>query len=503
MPLIGKNSKRVLYDMIKVTSVNQVYMKLDCDRSTLQEISDVFTFMVPGHEYMPAFRKKVWDGKIRLFKITDQLLYIGLLPYLIKFCKKRQYGIDIATSVYSVNNVESIGDFYGNLALPIKPRDYQIEAFKHAVGKKRCVLVSPTASGKSLIIYLLLRYFMQNDLKVLIVVPTTHLVEQLYKDFIEYGFDSDKLVHRIYQGREIITDKNVVISTWQSLYRLRKSFFVEFGAIIGDEAHLFKAKSLTSIMTKLVNAEYRVGTTGTLDGTETNQMVLEGLFGLAHIVTTTKKLIDDEVLANLNIKCILLKHSLEYSEDVSKMDYRGEINFLVSSDERNRFITNMVSALGGNTLVLYQLVERHGEILYELIKSSLTDRKVVLVHGKVETDVRESIRETAEKVNNLVIVASYGTYSTGINIKNLHNIVFASPSKSRIRNLQSIGRGLRRSDNKTKVNLFDVADNLTIGNYKNYTYRHLEDRLKIYNGENFEYDIKQFPLVYEKTLRRQ
>ena len=255
-------------------------------------------------------------------------------------------------------------------------------------------------------------------------------------------------------------------------------------------------------MTKLVNAEYRIGTTGTLDGTETNQMVLEGLFGLAHTVTTTKKLIDAEVLAKLNIRCIVLRHDIEYSEDVSKMDYRGEINFLVSSNERNKFITDLVSALDGNTLVLYQLVEKHGEILYKLIKSSLTDRKVVLVHGKVETDVRESIRETAEKVNNLVIVASYGTYSTGINIKNLHNIVFASPSKSRIRNLQSIGRGLRRSDNKTKVNLFDLADNLTIGNYKNYTYRHLDDRLKIYNGENFEYDIKQFPLVYEKTLHR-
>jgi superfamily II DNA or RNA helicase len=498
MPLSGKNSKRVLYDMIKVTKVDQVYMRLDCDRSTLQEICDVFTFKVPGHEYMPTFRKKVWDGKIRLFKLTDKLLYIGLLPYLIKFCKKRQYGIDIATNVYSVNNVEKIGDFYGNLALSLQPRDYQIDAFKHAVGKKRCVLVSPTASGKSLIIYLLLRYFLQNELKVLIVVPTTHLVEQLYKDFIDYGFDSDNLVHRIYQGREIITHKNVVISTWQSLYKLKKEFFSNFGAIIGDEAHLFKAKSLTSIMTKLVNAEYRIGTTGTLDGTETNQMVLEGLFGLAHVVTTTQKLIDTEVLANLNIRCIVLRHDMESSENVSRMDYRGEIDFLVSSTERNEFIVDMVSALKGNILVLYQLVEKHGEILHDLIRSSLLGRKVVLVHGKIDTDVREVIRETAEKVNNLVIVASYGTYSTGINIKNLHNIVFASPSKSRIRNLQSIGRGLRRGLNKKKVNLFDVADNLTIGDYKNYTYRHLEDRLKIYNDEKFKYDIKQFSLGYEK-----
>ena len=486
------------YDTINIIKIDEVYMQLQCEKSTAQEICDVFTFLVPGHEYMPSFKKRVWDGKIRLFSLRDRKLYIGLLPYLRKFCKDRNYGMNIAPNLYRGGNIDldRLNQYITELKLPYKVRDYQLDGILHVLNKKRCVLVSPTASGKSLIIYILLRCFMKIVNKVLIVVPTTSLVEQMYKDFEEYGFDSVGFVHRIYQGHDKHTDKKVVISTWQSLYKLNKDFFKDFGAVVGDEAHQFKAKSLTDIMTKLSNAEYRVGTTGTLDGLETSQMVLEGLFGLAYQVTTTKKLIDTEVLADLDIHCIVLKHNMEYSEIVSYLDYRGEIDFLVSSEDRNEFIVKMVSALKGNTLVLYQLVEKHGEMLYDMMKKTLSDNEVRFVHGKVKTDVREVIRETAEKVDNLVIVASYGTYSTGINIKNLHNIVFASPSKSRIRNLQSIGRGLRKSETKDNVKLFDISDDLTIGDYTNYTYKHLLSRLKIYNDEKFKYKLKKFKLRY-------
>jgi len=329
----------------------------------------------------------------------------------------------------------------------------------------------------------------------LIVVPTTSLVEQLYKDFVDYGFESEKFIHRIYSGREKNTDKRITISTWQSLFKEKKQFFETYSAVIGDEAHLFKAKSLTSIMTKLVNAKYRIGTTGTLDGTQTHQLVLEGLFGKVKQITTTKQLIDSDILAFLEIHCIVLRHPISYSEDVLRFDYHRELDYLVSCNERNQFITDMTSSLNGNTLVLFQLVEKHGEVLYTMMKDQL-DKNVVFIHGGVETDVREVIRETAEKINDLVIVASYGTYSTGINIKNLHNIVFASPSKSPIRVLQSIGRGLRKGVDKNEVKLFDISDDLSIGSHSNYTYRHLLERLKIYNDEDFTYKIKKFNLEY-------
>ena len=494
----GNSSRTVLSNTLYVDKIDEVYVQIITEDSIAQELCDYFTFAVPGHEFMPSFQKKIWDGKIRLFSIQNRKLYYGLVPYLLTFSEKYNYGIELACSIDRIVKFddEKGDEFIQSLQLPLEVRDYQLEGIRHALVRRRCLLVSPTASGKSLIIYLFIRFIIKEiEGNILIVVPTTSLVEQLYKDFVDYGFESEKFIHRIYSGREKNTDKRITISTWQSLFKEKKQFFETYSAVIGDEAHLFKAKSLTSIMTKLVNAKYRIGTTGTLDGTQTHQLVLEGLFGKVKQITTTKQLIDSDILAFLEIHCIVLRHPISYSEDVLRFDYYRELDYLVSCNERNQFITDMTSSLNGNTLVLFQLVEKHGEVLYTMMKDQL-DKNVVFIHGGVETDVREVIRETAEKINDLVIVASYGTYSTGINIKNLHNIVFASPSKSPIRVLQSIGRGLRKGVDKNEVKLFDISDDLSIGSHSNYTYRHLLERLKIYNDEDFTYKIKKFNLEY-------
>ena len=153
----------------------------------------------------------------------------------------------------------------------------------------------------------------------------------------------------------------------------------------------------------------------------------------------------------------------------------------------------MVETLPGNTLVLYQLVEKHGEILYNTMKEQ-TNKPISFIHGGISTDEREVIRMNTEKETTSIIVASYGTYSTGINIKNLHNIVFASPSKSRIRNLQSIGRALRRFDDKHKANLFDISDDISYRSKNNYTLNHMLERLKIYNDQQFDYTINKVKL---------
>jgi superfamily II DNA or RNA helicase len=365
------------------------------------------------------------------------------------------------------------------------PRKYQIEGVYDALKHNRKLLISPTASGKSLMIYAIVRYYVSKEQKILLVVPTTSLVEQMYKDFQDYGWDAESYCHRIYSGREKTNNAPVTITTWQSVYKLEKSFFEEYNVIIGDEAHLFKSKSLVSIMTKLHHAKYRFGFTGTLDGTQTHKWVLEGLFGPSYKITKTEELMRQGHLSQLDIQCLVLKHPPQKFNT-----YEDEIQYLISHDQRNKFIKNLSLDLKGNTLVLFSRVEAHGAILYESINNNKrNDRKVFFIHGGVDTDERELVREITEKETDAIIVASYGTFSTGINIKNLHNVIFASPSKSRIRNLQSIGRVLRKGQNKTKAILYDISDDCTHNSRKNYTLNHLIERIKIYNEENFNYEI--------------
>ena len=482
---------------IHISKLNEVYLKIECDNPGIcYELVQYFTFEVPGHKFMPEYRNKMWDGKIRLFSDKTGKIYVGLLDYIKEFCDRNEIGYDIDDDVDDTKNVDknNVEDFIKSLKPKSKGkdltlRDYQSEAIWYGISKNRGMLISPTASGKSLIIYALIRYYnlLLRDKKILILVPTTSLVEQMYSDFIDYGWD-DKYLHRIYQGHEKDTDKPVIISTWQSLYKLDKKYFENFGCVVGDEAHLFKSKSLTTIMTKLINCKYRFGMTGTLDGTQTHRLVLEGLFGKVKKVTTTKELIDKDTLASLKIKCIVLKHKEEDCKAVKDLKYSEEIQYIVSHKTRNDFISRLCDNLSGNTLCLYQLVEKHGLVLYNLMKDF--NRKVFFIHGGVDTEDREKIRAITEKETNAIIIASYGTFSTGINIRNLHNVVFASPSKSRIRVLQSIGRGLRKSDKgDIYTTLLDIADDFSYKDRKNFTLNHFLERINIYNEEQFEYKI--------------
>ena len=266
-----------------------------------------------------------------------------------------------------------------------------------------------------------------------------------------------------------------------------RKFFSTFDTVIIDECHLARSKSITGIMTKMDDTKYRYGFTGTLDGSQTHKWVLEGLFGPSYKVTQTKELIEKGHLSKLDIKVLLLKHNPQKFDE-----YEDEIQYLITHEKRNKFIKNLTLDLKGNSLVLFNRVETHGQPLYELINSSASDeRKIFFVHGGVDAEEREQVRAITEKEDNAIIVASYGTFSTGINIKNLHNVIFASPSKSRVRNLQSIGRVLRTSESKTKALLYDIADDTTYKSKKNYTLNHLVERIRIYNEEKFNYEIIQ------------
>jgi superfamily II DNA or RNA helicase len=263
--------------------------------------------------------------------------------------------------------------------------------------------------------------------------------------------------------------------------------------IVGDEAHLFKAKSLTTILTKLHQCKYRFGLTGTLDGMQTHRLVLEGLFGTLNKVITTKELIDEKTLADFNIKALVLTYPEAECKLVKDMNYQDEMDYIVSHNARNEFIRNLTLRLKNNTLVLFQYVEKHGKILHDMIDGQ-TDRKVFFVYGGTDTQTREDIRAITEEEDDAIIIASYGTFSTGINIRNLHNIVFSSPSKSRIRVLQSIGRGLRVGDNKDKATLYDIADDFTYKSKKNFTINHFLERINIFNEEQFTYTINRIKM---------
>ena len=473
---------------------NDVYLTIDADEAIRRDLGEFFTFEVPGFKFMPQYRARQWDGKIRLFSYQTGQIYAGLYPYILKWCKDNEVEVvDGTKTVDTKVDDKKVNKFIEALKIPFEVRDYQKEAFIYATRKNRCLLLSPTASGKSLITYLLVRFNLlrlkEKNKKILIIVPTTSLVEQLFKDFKDYGWSPERNVHRIYQGHAKETNKPIVISTWQSIYNQPKKWFQQYGMIIGDEAHLFKAVSLTKIMSKLVKCPYRVGMTGTLDGSKTHKLVLEGLFGAVNKVISTSELQEKGKLAELKIYCLVLQHGKQEREFIKDKTYQEEMDFIVTNEKRNKYIRNLASGLQGNTLCLFQYVEKHGKDLYESIKDKAKDKQVFYVHGGVETEQRESIREITEKSDNSIIVASYGTFSTGINIRNLHNIIFASPSKSRIRNLQSIGRGLRLKDNNTHATLYDVADDLTHNEKENYTLAHFRERINIYNGEDFEYEI--------------
>ena len=484
---------------LTITKKNEVFLKIISEPHVAHELSDQFTFEIPGAKFMPQYRNRHWDGKIRLFNLQTGEIYVGLLDKIVSFCKRHDYDYKFENSKYfgspfEINEMiskEGVKD-YMNAISKTPPRDYQIEGVYDALRHNRRLVISPTASGKSLMIYSIVRYFAEQQKSTLIVVPTTSLVEQMYKDFESYGWDAESYCHKIYAGREKESKCPVVITTWQSIYKLPKTYFERFEVVVGDEAHQFKSASLVKIMTKLHIAKYRYGFTGTLDGTQTHKLVLEGLFGPSYKTIKTHELMEKGYLAKLNAKIILLRHP-----PVAFDTYEDEIQYLISHKQRNKFIKNLALDLKGNTLILYSRVETHGEILYNSINNN-DDRKVFFIHGGVDVENRELCRSITEREKNAIIVASYGTFSTGINIRNLHNVVFASPSKSRIRNLQSIGRVLRKGKGKVKAVLYDIADDCSTESKRNYTLNHLVERIKIYNEENFNYDLVKVQLK-EKT----
>ena len=476
-------------ELVNIERVNEVYIRVRTESGIKMELSKHFEFEVPGAKFSPAYRNKVWDGRIRLFNAMTGMIYSGLLPHIVKFCATRDYECEVDAQLKPDEAVQDTAgyDLAKEFDTLYEPRDYQNNAIVHALKNNRSLLLSPTASGKSLIIYLLSRFHAEQGRRVLIVVPTISLVTQMATDFVEYNKNRPLNIHKIMGGVEKNIDAEYTITTWQSVFKEKKDWFSKFDMVVIDEAHLAKAKSITGIMEKMPDCKYRYGLTGTLDGTQTHKLVLEGLFGAVFDVVKTKTLIDDKTLAEFKIKSVVLSYPDTIRKANTGKTYQEEIDWIVRNESRNSFIRNLAWSLPGNTLILFQFVEKHGKVLHPILARE--DKTIHFVHGEVQAQDRENVRHITETTDNNIILASYGTFSTGINIRRLDNIIFASPSKGKIRNLQSIGRVLRKGNGKEKASLYDIVDDLQWKNKKNFAVLHFLERVKIYTEEGFDFKI--------------
>jgi len=490
-------------EIVRVEQINAVHLKIIADSGVKMELENYFKFQPNGYQFNPSYKNRIWDGWIRIFSAMRPALYVGLYPRLKKFCEERGYVLDAPEHLILG---EEVPDDYGyqianEINCKFQPRDYQNQYIVDAIRDGRSLSLSPTSSGKSLIIYLITQhYYRTYGHKTLIIVPTISLVHQMAGDFIDYGCDAD-LIYKIQGGVDKNTDCPIVVSTWQSLIKLPKEWYQKFNVVLGDEAHQFQAKSLQKIMEGLDECYYRHGFTGTLKSEEskTHRLVLEGCFGSVRKHISTKDLIDQGTVADFNIKAIVLSHNPEVRKNFkdalkkvksSSQKYPAEREFLVNNHKRNIFIRNLLWSLKDqNNLVLFDLVEKHGKILEPILRRD--DRQLHFIYGGTDGEERERIRHLVENdpIKQHDILASYGVFSTGVNLKRLDNVIFASGSKSEIKVLQSIGRALRKGNGADKATLYDIADDISSGSFENYTLKHFRKRVEIYGQEQFQIKI--------------
>lgn len=484
-------------ELVKIKKLNNIFIQICCEKDLQMGLYDYFSYFVPGYRFTPTYRNKLWDGKIRLFRLKNSTIYVGLLNKVIEFLEHKnvKYVVDqslrqkFVTKEYAKKFVEAI-------PLPYPIRDYQKNAAINAIVNSRQLLLSPTGSGKSLIIYVLAMWYLYKKCKILIIVPTTSLTKQLYSDFQEYSknnrFNPETSCTTIYSGQEKYTNHPVKISTWQSIIALIKKdpkYLHQFTAVIVDECHGAKSKSLVSILENMINAVYRVGMTGTLDGSVTHENVITGLLGDVVEVSKTVDLIAQEYLSELEIQCHILKYPESLCREYRKMKYADEVKMLNSNEFRNLYIVNLAKIQKSNTLILFRFIETHGKIIEFLLKEALPERNIYFVTGNTKVNARELVRKTVETESNAIILASVGVFSTGINIKNLDNIILASPTKSKIQLLQGIGRTLRISPTGNSAVVHDIVDDIQYKSHTNYTYQHFLERLAIYTREQMKYKV--------------
>lgn len=510
---------------IKISKINETFMKVEpTDRSVHEELYHYFQFKPENVVNSPKYRYGKWDGYTRLYEKRTGKMYTGLLVHVLKYAKEFGYSVQVDPTLKTSTDIE-VRDILKYViqeikphsgGKPIIPHDYQAKSLIHGLKNNRSTMLAATSAGKSLILYLLTRMYQLyddvQDERILIIVPSKNLVEQMYDDFDDYSrrpgqdwYVSDHC-QKINGDYDKDLNRQVVISTYQSLADYGKDYFSQFAVVLVDEVHRAKGNTITEIMKACIHTKYRHGLTGTLDDVEVHKLVITGLFGPVKRIVTTKEIQDSGRAATSTINIMNLKYSKDmvvdykqWMKDEKKLKgtnfkpWDSELKYLYSCSERTTMIQNLIQGLKGNTLVLFDRVEAYGRPLFEEMRDRLKDdpRTVCFIDGNVSSDERGAIKRLMEADDNVITYASYGTTSTGVSIKNIHNVVLASSSKSKVLVLQSIGRGLRLTDGKSHVNVFDIVDNIEF----NIARGHADTRLGFYNKDQFPLKFHTFNLT--------
>ena len=515
---------------IIIQKINESYVKISCVEQYMEmEIQDKFSFEVPNAKHDPRVKAGKWDGQKRLYNRRNKTFPVGLVLALLRFVKGQGYSYkvdpelipqtdltreDIEHVMTTVIDIHSKGK-------PISLYDHQYDALMHMFGMGRSLCLSSTSSGKSAIIFSFLRIMqllpeMENK-KFFVVVPSGNLVEQMYNDFDDYSTGSStpwnvsthcQKINKDYKKQ---IDRQIVVTTWQSMTKLPKCAFDDMGVLLCDEAHTAGASVLSTIIEASINCPIKHGFTGSLDGFECNEMFIEGLFGPRKIIMTAKESIDKGVAAPIDVKVLLLKYSQEFKDDLAstvftKEDgkkrnpkdwYRIEKEFIYSLPERKKFLVNLILSLKGNTLVLFDSIDIYQTPVYEMLKEKHDN--VFVINGEVSNKERDVIKAKIEAGESVITCATFGTMAVGISINKLHNMVLASSTKSMIRIIQSIGRLMRLHDTKEVATIYDVVDDLSMPDkrYSGYMIQHGKARVKIYANE--QHPVKFYPVDIKKV----
>ncbi|AZU98545.1 helicase [Acinetobacter phage AB-Navy71] len=491
---------------INVSFYDYSHVKISAQQSIFRELREYFSFFVDGYQFSPKYVYGMWDGKLKLMD-TDGLLPFGLINQVVKFAQNNMLSISIQSDVSHKNNmlrsefdhwISSMKYYSGSTE--IFPYWYQLDAVYEALVNKRRILNLPTSAGKSLIQALLTKYVLQrSDKSVLILVPTTSLVTQMKDDFVDYRLFEASEIAEVRSGHKQKHER-VVIATWQSAIKKPKEWFNQFDMLLCDEMHLAIGKSISAIINKLCYCEYKIGLSGSLRDGKANLMQYIGLFGEIYSPVKTKDLMDDGQVSQLRINALFLKYPETVSNAMAKHDYATEIKFITALPKRTQWISNLSLRLAKreeNVFVMFKNIE-HGKAIYDSIKSSGHEH-VYYVSGEVSSDERTYLKKMAEEHTGVIIIASYGVFSTGISVRNLHHVILAHGVKSKVIVLQTIGRVLRKHSSKKVAQIWDLIDDMSITVERdgakqrknvNYLLRHGIDRVERYAIEQFDYIMK-------------
>jgi superfamily II DNA or RNA helicase len=478
-----------------------------------------------GYRFHPRFKMRVWDGKrhmidkagvvsLGLWKEVYTCCIENQVPFIIT--NKQDFPLDRTVQPDDVDQWAQ--EFFKHHILPdggvFNPRDYQSEAVGKLLHNRYALTRIATSGGKSLVSSILMFYTwakINPNAKFLLIVPSTNLVRQFYNDIVSYnhGFDENGTQNPNplpIEIEEIMSDKprkntsgvvpNVYIGTYQSLVKYPAEWFKQFHGVICDEAHTCKAKSLLDIMGHTLDtAHLRIGMSGTFPGKDTSEfLVIQSVTGPIVSMVKAKDLMDKGQITKVKIKALLLNHDVpEIAErliNIRKSDGKAafdlERRLVQESVKRGMLIDKIVMSAKGNTLVLFHKKD-YGKAMYERIKAANPDRRVYYIAGEINLAKRDFIKTQMEDTSSpAILVASYGTLSTGVSIKAITNVIFTESFRSEQIVLQSIGRALRLHKDKTTAVIYDLVDVFDAHNKKiGVLHGHYKDRKKMYSEENF------------------